>query len=113
MTAQQFATILGLVESDGNIAAWGDAAHGAYLAVGRFQVHPAWLFDHILKPAVSETWDSWVERMVEAFYTPRAYLPPVEVAMWFHIGHRVQPDENDWDAPYAKRFADKQHSIGL
>ena len=104
MTPQQFSKAIGLVESDGNPnAPLGD--HG--LAIGRFQMHPAWIYDHILKPFVSESLDSWGERMVEAFYVAHDYLPPVECAMWYHLGHRSMVSEIDWDADYAKRFNDR------
>lgn len=107
MTPQQFSTALGLTESNGNPnSPLGD--HGR--ALGRFQVHPDWVFDWSnrlgIVPKLSETWDSFVERMVQAFYTHHVggTLSDVEIAMAFHIGHLVHNYDPDWDSAYADRF---------
>ena len=111
MTPQQFTKALGLTESQGKIEQWGDDTHGTKppLAMGRFQIHPAWLWDHTrteeAKPADLESWDSWIERLITAFY--RKYhvaLPDDILAMWFHLGHRSYTDSTDWDSKYAERF---------
>jgi hypothetical protein len=79
-------------------------------ALGRYQVHPDWLdcwSKHYQLPcALSETWDSWVARIVGAFYrdhSARGYSD-VEVAMYYHLGHPALASTADWDAKYAKRF---------
>ena len=106
MTPQQFAQALRMTESLGNPRAWGDADE----ALTSYQVHPAWLWDRIdrfhLEPAVTETWESWIGRYVEAFYD--SYWPlmsEVQIAMFFHRGHPVEVADRDWDVPYAARFA--------
>ncbi len=111
MTPQQFSHALGITESRGDPKAWGDDTHGTRhaLAMGRWQVHPAWVWDHTdnpeAKPAELESWDAWIERLVEIFaarWLP--LIPPVEIAMWFHLGHRVEQNETGWDSEYAQRF---------
>ena|SRR5882757_9105374 len=102
MTPKQFTTALGLTESRGNPnSPLGDSGQ----AMGRWQVHPCWVWDHCkLVPFISETWDAWVERNIEAFYNAHTFLPAVEIAMFFHLGHRALIADADWDTNYAKRF---------
>lgn len=100
-----FSTALGLTESNGNKQAWGDQG----LASGRFQVHPAWMWTWSTKyhmvPFVDESWDRFTERVVEAFFSDHAHtLTPVEIAMYFHIGHIVVGASPQWDSAYANRF---------
>ena len=106
MTTQQFATVVGIVESNGDPnSPLGD--HGR--ALGRFQIHPdemwAWANRLALAPELGETWDSFIERIVEGFYTfHTARLAPIEVAMTWHIGHITKEGDPDWDASYAAKF---------
>lgn len=111
MTPKEFSDALGMTESEGNPRAWGDDTGGSRppLAMGRFQVHPCWLWDQTTddaaKPGELESWDTWIERLVQRFFMRHAgYLPPVEIAMWFHVGHRCAFGEQGWDGTYAARF---------
>ena len=105
MTPSQFAQVIEDIESRDNPQAWGD--HGR--AVGSYQVHPDWLFDHAdryrLRPTLGEKWDDFIARVVCAF--AEQFLPvwlPVEVAMAFHEGHHTLASDLDWDAVYASKF---------
>ena len=106
MTPSQFAAALAGTESNDNVnAPLGD--HGC--AMGRFQAHPDWVDTwskhYDLWARDDETWDSRIERLVEAFADDHLqWLSAVEVAMYFHLGHRAIPTDKDWDAAYAKRF---------
>lgn len=101
MTPLQFTKALGLTETDGIATAWGDSGQ----AVGRWQVHPCWVWDHCkLPPTLTDTWDSWIEKNIEAFFNAHTFLPPIEIAMFFHLGHRTLPSAKDWDGVYAVRF---------
>ena len=105
MTPQQFSAVIGYIESGGNYQRWGDAGR----AMGRFQMHPdeMWTWAHRLTiaPELNETWDSFIERLVEAFYSFHlATLAPVEVAMTYHEGHVVKEGDPSWDAQYAQKF---------
>jgi hypothetical protein len=104
-TPAQFQAALAITESGDNPEAWGDQG----LAMGAWQVHPAWLWDQIrsfqIKPAVRSSWNSWVETYIEAFFHKYADLgTPTEIAMHFHLGHASEPGDVDWDAEYASRF---------
>ena len=107
MTPQQFATAIGAVESNNNPnSPLGD--HGR--AFGQFQVHPDWVFDWArrlaLAPQLGELWDSFIERLVCAFYSFHvSQLSAPEIAMTFHIGHVVHFGGADWDAGYGDRFS--------
>jgi len=106
MTASQFGFALYMTESQGNHEAWGDGG----CAVGLYQVHAAWLFEHANKyhvaPLVDERFNDWVARVVSAFYSDWSRtLPQLEVAMFFHRGHQVPPASDEWDGEYANRFA--------
>ena len=108
----QFLDALAMTESGEDAKAWGDNGR----AVGRFQVHPDWLWTwakhYGLQPNLDETWDSFITRVVIAFATDHlSYLSQVEVAMYFHLGHKTIPAHYDWDADYAKRF--RQYIPGL
>ena len=118
MEPEEFARILGLVESDGQPnAPNGDNGR----AMGRFQIHPDWMWEwanrlHI-QPRLSESWDSFHERLVMKFFQFPFHLKllPVEVAMTFHLGHIVrQPVTTQggfglgaWDIDYAQRWKEK------
>ena len=106
MPAINFVRALALTESSDNPnAPLGD--HGC--AQGRWQAHPDWVDTwskhYNIWARVNESWDSRIQRLVEAFADDhlRLYLP-VEVAMYFHLGHLSHPTDTDWDADYAKRF---------
>lgn len=114
MTPAQFSHVLGLVESSGNEYAWGDSGR----ALGRFQVHPAWLFEaatrYAIQPTVDDTWDIFVERVVLAFFASNIINSnPLKVAMHFHRGHEVEPSDPDWDVLYSGRFADWCDKLGI
>ena len=101
MTPEQFASVLAEVESGGNWQAWGDEGR----AMGRWQVHPDWLWgwakNYRVEPALDETWDAFVMRVVLAFARDHFArgMSAVTVAMYFHLGHL-----GDFDRDYAARF---------
>jgi hypothetical protein len=106
MTAEQFISALAGTESDDDVnAPLGDDGR----AIGRFQAHPDWictyakLFNRFA--LLDETVDSWITALVTLFW--KRYSPkntPIEVAMWFHLGHFATEESSDWDAAYAERF---------
>lgn len=106
MTAAEFLKVLGETESGDNPnARLGDNGR----ALGRFQVHPDWVWTQCrrfgLQPALDETWDSFITRLVIEFFNHNVSLmDDLSVAMYFHIGHHVAPTETAWDGPYAERF---------
>jgi hypothetical protein len=101
-----FLVCLGKTESHDNPnAPLGDAGR----ALGRFQVHPDWVHTQEvafgLQPIVNETWDSFITRLVTAFFNRHVKdMDEIEVAMYFHLGHHTLPTDADWDAHYAERF---------
>jgi hypothetical protein len=104
-TVDQFLKALAVVESKDNPEAWGDAGR----AMGRWQVHPdrLWFeakrFD--LEPALGETWDQLVARVLRAIWHVGMQTQlPINIAMYWHLGHWTYPDKPDWDAKYAARF---------
>ncbi len=117
MEPETFATILGLVESDGNLnAPLGDDGRAA----GRFQIHPdflwEWAFRLKVQPKLNERWDSFYSRLVQAFFTFPFHLKllPVEVAMTFHMGHivrRTDPLPPDWDRDYENKWIIKSKQV--
>ncbi len=105
MTPAQFLHVLALTESTDNSEAWGDHGH----AVGRWQVHPDWLWGWALhfslEPLLNEAWDAFIARVIAQFFVwHQAELKPVEIAMKFHLGHESHQGAPDWDDPYAQRF---------
>lgn len=79
-------------------------------AMGRWQVHPDWVDTwskhYDIWARENETWDSRIERLVNAFIEDhRQFMSLVAVAMYFHLGHRAISTDKDWDADYAKKFA--------
>lgn len=76
-------------------------------AFGRWQVHPDWVWTYSrgnsIVPRLGETWDSFIERILSAFYD-KYNLNPSEKAMMFHLGHRSSVLAVDWDHDYATRF---------
>ena len=114
MTPDQFTYALGIVESSNNPnAPLGDAGR----ALGRYQCHPdfVWQWAHRLglAPQLNETWDSFLTRLVVAFYNFHApqNLTDVQIAMTFHEGHITREGDPSWDAGYALRFADAVQRI--
>lgn len=105
---ERFVHALAMTESGNNTnAPLGDNGR----AMGRFQVHPDWVFTfssaYHLSPMLGETWDSFITRIVRAFYQEHVIkygMTAEEIAMAFHIGHIVKADSSDWDVAYAERF---------
>lgn len=103
ITPEQFASALAEVESGGNWQAWGDEGR----AMGRWQVHPAWLWGwakrYQLEPTVGESWDSFVMAVVVAFARDHFEqgFTPYSLAQYFHLGHARR---RDYDPAYAARF---------
>lgn len=98
---------LARIESNQNPYQWGDGGR----AMGRFQLHPDWLFGwaghYHLSPKLGETWDSFAMRVVEWFVASHEEQEygPLEIAMKFHVGHVVRSAADpDWDQEYADRF---------
>lgn len=105
-TVDQFLKALAVVESGDNPEAWGDTGQ----AMGRWQVHPSRLWSemhaHTIAPLVNETWDQLVARVLRVLFAdPRYAVDPVEVAMYWHVGHWCADNNPDWDAKYAARFS--------
>lgn len=105
-TVEQFLDALAMTESGQNAKAWGDNGR----AVGRYQVHPDWLWSwakhYSLQPKVNETWDDFITRVVYIFALDHlSKAEAVRVAMYFHLGHPSLPTSGDWDADYANRFS--------
>lgn len=105
-TVDQFLKALAVVESHDNWGAWGDAGK----AMGRWQVPPdrLWFeakrFD--LEPVLEETWDQFVARVLRAmFHVGMQTSLPLNIAMYWHVGHWTYPDKPGWDAKYAARFS--------
>ena len=126
-TVEQFLKALAVVESSNNPEAWGDRElpkgppptteqaaldairSGLPRAMGRWQVHPDRLVFEAksfnLWPTLGETYDHWVERILRAIFAEQTdRLLPVEVAMYWHLGHVTNEVNLDWDAKYAARF---------
>ena len=96
---------LAMLESSNNLEAWGDNGH----AMGRWQVHADRLVYESGKlyiwPKLGESYDAWVERIVtQIFFENLPRRSAVSIAMYWHVGHWVLNDENEWDAGYAKSF---------
>lgn len=105
MTSAQFVHAIAMTESTDNPETWGDHGH----AVGRYQVHPDWLWGWAVKlalaPLLNESWDNFIARVVARFFVwHQDELKPVEIAMKFHLGHESHEASKDWDKPYATRF---------
>jgi hypothetical protein len=106
MTTAEFLKVLGETESGDNPNAHlADAGR----ALGRFQIHPDWMDTQEkrfgIRPLLNETWDAFLTRLVTAFFNHYVQdMEDVEVAMYFHLGHRATPTDADWDKGYAERF---------
>lgn len=104
-TVYQFLKALAVVESSDDPEAWGDGGR----AMGRWQVHPARYYDEIkrweLVPEVSATWDQIVAIILrEVWEEWSPHWSPVQIAMYWHLGHRSFETDADWDPKYAARF---------
>jgi len=78
-------------------------------ALGRPQVHPDALFDWArfadTRPQLNETWDDYLDSLLRAIYAAlSAQRTPVQIAMWWHLGHPCVETDADWDQEYAARF---------
>jgi hypothetical protein len=105
-TVDQIDSAIGWVESRNDPPALPDGGR----ALGRWQVHPdrLWSEAHAFKlsPALGETWDSFVDRVLRAMITYHAqHNTPLEIAMYWHLGHWADPDDADWDQVYADKFS--------
>ena len=105
MTRDEYAHKLWFTESDGRLHDWGDDDR----AVGAFQAHIDWIFDHAKKyslyPKLGERFNVFVGRIVRAqFDDLKSTLEPVEIAMTFHLGHIAKRSAPDWDSNYEERF---------
>lgn len=111
MTPEAFLHALAMTETVSHAEAWGDYDSTMLpLAMGRWQFHPARLYElatkHNLPPTTKDSWDSWARRVETAEFIARTAegRTPLEIAMDHHLGHWGDPKSNDWDAHYAKRF---------
>jgi len=114
ITAQEFLNILGHTESDGLTDRWGNDGR----AMGRFQVHPSWVWQYAHRyqvvPRLDVTWDQWVAQLVGLFFDEYSRSSrPIEVAMHFHRGHVCGLNDGDWDLEYAARFVRWANMLGL
>lgn len=119
MTPKQFTDALALTESNGNVRAWGDDSDGRHapLAMGRWQIHPAFLWDitddDSCMPHELESWDTWVERLIQRWAAPKLKaIEAVYVAEHYHLGHAAHNGSPDWDDQYAQRFLTFAKQIG-
>jgi hypothetical protein len=107
LTVEEWIDALGKTESNSAPnAPLGDGGR----AMGRWQVHPDWLWGwashYGILPKLSETWDEFVRRILERFaYDHLGWLGDVRSAMYFHIGHIAKETDPSWDKDYAKRFS--------
>lgn len=111
---EQIVEAIAIIESDNNpFVKLGD--HGR--ALGRFQVHPDWLWQYAQStarsPQLNETWDSFIAEIVTRFVLRylNTGLSPVEVAMRFHLGHVSHPDRDNWDIVYADKFNEAMNEM--
>ena len=105
MDANKFAEALADTEGGPATSSWPDGGR----ALGPWQVHPdafySWLRMTGVQPALNETWDNYVCRLVERMFDQ--LIPnhtPTEIAMRWHLGHWSTPGAPDWDQEYADRF---------
>ncbi len=107
MTPAQWTETIRQVESGGHANSIGDGGR----AFSSYQVHPDWLWQWAttlsIEPKLNERWDDWIGRVVLEFAQFHSAWDPLELAMYFHLGHRSHPDKADWDKAYADRFIAK------
>ena len=120
VTPSQFAWAIGVIESGSNALRWGDFVGTPSLpqACGRYQIHPAELWTWAMRlrcfPSVGDTWDAWMQRIVEGFYTYHQAqgLTDVEIGVCWHLGHIALPTDPDWnDENYPERFTRAAASV--
>ena len=104
-TVDQFLKALAVVESHDDPEAWGDGGQ----AMGRWQVHPARLWQEMhantIAPRLGETWDQLVGRTLRAMAMKLwEKYSAVAIAMYWHLGHFCESTAPEWDLKYAARF---------
>ena len=114
MTLAEFCRVIAEIESSNVATAWGDGGR----AMGRYQVHPAWVWTYAtafkLPPADFEKWDDWVFGLVAQFFAHYSTADgPLEVAMRFHLGHLSRMSDADWDGEYAAKFVEAAVQLGI
>lgn len=103
MTFEEFADALSRCESNNDDRAYGDEG----LALGRWQMHPAFFHDYMpRKWLVDSSWRDMFKQCLEVFWNEHdgAKADPIKFAMMFHLGVAAVLDEGRWDAAYAERF---------
>ena len=121
---ERFAEALAKTESNDSEVAWGDPKnpggremvhaingtlniHGNdFMAMGRWQIHPAWYHDWVpLKVPVEASWDEMFREALENFWNNSIGVgdDPLRIAMKFHLGVAAVRDGH-WDVPYGLRF---------
>lgn len=122
---ERFAEALAITESDDSELAWGDPKEpkglsfvtvgthqsrisgAGWMAMGRWQIHPAWYHDWVpLKVPVEASWDEMFREALENFWNNGVGVgdDPLTIAMKFHLGVSAVRGRK-WDENYAKRFA--------
>lgn len=100
----KFAAALGATESTDNPHAWGDEG----LAVGRWQMHPAFVDDYYPDDVIEvhDSWNTFFRKVLLQFVTRReaAGSDVMRAAMEFHLGVEAVRI-GQWDAQYADRFS--------
>lgn len=102
MDYEKWRSALAMTESQNNPHAWGDEG----LAVGRWQMHPAFVWDFGPDDVtVRESWDALFMSTLLNFFTERGPVvkDPVRLAMEFHLGVAAVA-AGKWDDAYAVRF---------
>ena len=89
-------------------------------AFGRYQMHPSWVFEWAKRlniyPTVSETWDNYFTRLIQAYFTFRMGqgLTAIQAAVSFHRGHICRETDPDWlYDDYALRFTRAVTGLGM
>jgi len=101
MDFERWAKILAKVESHDNPHAWGDEG----LAVGRWQMHPAFYHDFAsLDIPVDASWDTAFRACLRNFFSLHSADEPLHAAMMFHLGVHAVLYERKWDDAYALRW---------
>lgn len=112
---EKFARALAEIESANNERAWGDdAGRGMnYLACGRWQMHPAFLWDYGPKEVgVLWSWNTLFEQTLYNFWLENggAGESQVRIAMRFHLGVEAVK-QGRFAIAYADEF--NKHYLGL
>ena len=100
----KFLNALAMTESNDDTKAWGDEG----LAVGRFQMHPAFVWDYGPDTVgVVWSWDHVFRETLRNFLAEREPIhngDAVHIVMEFHLGVSAV-SKGQWDKAYAERFA--------